>query len=945
MKGGEKQMNAISLKHLGNMYSGQVELNSKSRNDQPCFLQLLQKAMKDKNEGFTSLMKDSDKELNNIHMAILNDIRTLADPNITISKKLLVEPFFTELMEQLPIEVQSHIEEVALSQVPLSRIVDKDTDYLQKPAELIVVVASLADRPLTSDTKHSLPLLQKRFEQLFPTVYQGKGIEDFEYRHPLQGNVQKIANFSKHEKIKEDNVYKQIIQQLTDFIGTMDLYEKEKLGNYFLNQNVSSVSKEPNINFSEKELFTIQNLEQLLTQHADLADLAALDNLTNEVEQETSNFTKEKLADLTNNSPTFSTHSYNEIGDLNLEPTHYTIELDETEDVEQLHLGFLKQLQMILKEFSFDLANEQEQLAISINPNLGMLLIDIKQKNGQTAANITVNTTENLTEMFQNVVKESLHSQNIAVAKFELNFETNQNVFTKEIASNGFVFSTNSSYREPVNTQDLSKFFPLQEVATPTQDTILLENQSLPINKVRYFLNQVGEFLNEQQKELQLSNQVHNNNEKSSVIQFPNGANRITIKLLPEQLGQLDVNLIQLDDSIVSKLTTTTQAANKTIDSQLHQIRQVFQGQNIQFELESKKLDAEYKGKVLSKVIDNERIIQSLPISQVQQLLKLMVENVNEQQKGEQTLIQSQNNLGKGLLNKFSDLSNPLTMQLLPEQLGKLDVNLIKQNETTVVQLMTTIPDVKKIIESQLHLLRQMFDDQNLKFEINSEKLAAEFKGKSPIKEAVNERFVEKSTTSRREPLITHDISKIFASQQVTSATQGIGVPLNQNLPLSQLHQFVMHVGENLNEQQKGEQLLRQFQNVIGRSSLIQFPNGSNQLTIKLFPQHLGRLDVKLIQQEGIIVAKLITTTQAAKKTIESQLHQLRQAFIGQNLQVEKIEITTQQQQLFNTEKEQQEGKHNDQQHKRKQTETREEERNEEESFKDFFEETINIKA
>ncbi|OIJ13162.1 hypothetical protein BKP37_11690 [Anaerobacillus alkalilacustris] len=172
----------------------------------------------------------------------------------------------------------------------------------------------------------------------------------------------------------------------------------------------------------------------------------------------------------------------------------------------------------------------------------------------------------------------------------------------------------------------------------------------------------------------------------------------------------------------------------------------------------------------------------------------------------------------------------------------------------------------------------------------------------------------------------------------LSSSSIGLGI-LGQGT-LNPLQQFVLHVGENRGDQQTVDQFIRQFQKVVGKSTLSQFPNGLNQLSIKLFPEHLGRLDVKLIQQNGSIVAQLMTTTQAAKQALDSQLHHLRQAFLAQNIQVEKIEITTQHQQqsLNQSDRETHEERNNQQQSRQRE----ENDNNEEENvFQDYLEDEV----
>lgn len=86
------------------------------------------------------------------------------------------------------------------------------------------------------------------------------------------------------------------------------------------------------------------------------------------------------------------------------------------------------------------------------------------------------------------------------------------------------------------------------------------------------------------------------------------------------------------------------------------------------------------------------------------------------------------------------------------------------------------------------------------------------------------------------------------------------------------------------------QQFVDEFTKLIAKSKLSSF-NGNQQLSIKLYPEHLGKLDIQLIRDGGQLVAKLMTTTSTAKELIESQLNHLRQAFVSQNINVEKIDI------------------------------------------------------
>lgn len=108
---------------------------------------------------------------------------------------------------------------------------------------------------------------------------------------------------------------------------------------------------------------------------------------------------------------------------------------------------------------------------------------------------------------------------------------------------------------------------------------------------------------------------------------------------------------------------------------------------------------------------------------------------------------------------------------------------------------------------------------------------------------------------------------------------------------MSKVEQMTLYLGEAKTEHARAQEFIRQFQQLLGRSSLQSFKNGTTELSIKLHPEHLGRLDIKIVHENGRLHARLITTTQLAKEMVESQLHQLRQAFVQQNIGIERIDV------------------------------------------------------
>ncbi|MFV8827154.1 flagellar hook-length control protein FliK [Alkalihalobacterium sp. APHAB7] len=184
-------------------------------------------------------------------------------------------------------------------------------------------------------------------------------------------------------------------------------------------------------------------------------------------------------------------------------------------------------------------------------------------------------------------------------------------------------------------------------------------------------------------------------------------------------------------------------------------------------------------------------------------------------------------------------------------------------------------------------------------------------------------------------------LQRLGVGERTTDGQQGININTDgQNM--SRVQQLVIHIGEQPTKEAEQRQFVRQFQEMLGRGVLKNLNNGS-QLSIKLFPQHLGRLDIQLSQINGVITARILASTSTARELIESQIQQLRQAFSQQQLNVERIEVTQQQQQSAGNLNKDGQGRQAERDQDEKQSEDNEKEK---ESFSQLLEDiTINEKV
>jgi len=119
-------------------------------------------------------------------------------------------------------------------------------------------------------------------------------------------------------------------------------------------------------------------------------------------------------------------------------------------------------------------------------------------------------------------------------------------------------------------------------------------------------------------------------------------------------------------------------------------------------------------------------------------------------------------------------------------------------------------------------------------------------------------------------------------SQQAVSSALGTVVTAKGELTLTEV--------ENRNNA-RNEALIKEMQTIFKRSNFGQ-TDGTNRLLIKLYPEHLGQVRIELLQVNGIMTARILASTALGKEMLDSQLHQLRSAFLQQNLQVERIDVS-----------------------------------------------------
>ncbi|WP_335870718.1 flagellar hook-length control protein FliK [Bacillus sp. 2205SS5-2] len=241
-----------------------------------------------------------------------------------------------------------------------------------------------------------------------------------------------------------------------------------------------------------------------------------------------------------------------------------------------------------------------------------------------------------------------------------------------------------------------------------------------------------------------------------------------------------------------------------------------------------------------------------------------------------------------------------------------------------------------QVMKVMIHLVEKQSENHrpllNLKgfkqeYEQLTMKIEAEVVKSQPSEKLLQQVFQSLRTLPTADEVSTPDSRPLV--QEKALSLPSIFLPAS----LSKLESFSLHL-KNVDAGPTYETFVKEFSSILSRAQFGKMPN-MNKLLIKLYPEELGSLRIELLQKDGMITARILTSSGAARDLIDSQLHALKQSFQQQNLSVEKIEV----QQMLGDEVKKEHGHAKQQQQQKEQSNHEEPSKDEStfESFKDFL--------
>lgn len=184
------------------------------------------------------------------------------------------------------------------------------------------------------------------------------------------------------------------------------------------------------------------------------------------------------------------------------------------------------------------------------------------------------------------------------------------------------------------------------------------------------------------------------------------------------------------------------------------------------------------------------------------------------------------------------------------------------------------VTNQSQALEQLNNLLKSVAQEVNAQSTNQTTQTTENYTGKVPLQgfEQVVQKIVKTIESVEKTETTESTVNSVGPTANLTNSTKTITI----TLPTEKGAQ--------------SEALAKEIQNLLNRSQISNTP-GMTKLLLKLYPENLGSIRIEIIQQDGVLSARLLTSTAMGKELLDNQLHQLKTAFANANIQMDRIDI------------------------------------------------------
>lgn len=360
---------------------------------------------------------------------------------------------------------------------------------------------------------------------------------------------------------------------------------------------------------------------------------------------------------------------------------------------------------------------------------------------------------------------------------------------------------------------------------------------------------------------------------------------------------------VQTSNSTASTTTTTTTASSKVESKESSKFGSVYN----QVIASSNKSATQTTETTSEGSIDVEQLGQVLNAQSVEELLDLL--NISHD---EGLLMVQVGDEGKALaideMLNFEDLIVALNIdaeqllqtinQLLGEEKQVSDLwellSLVQENAPLLLsQITSSFQGEQKVTPKESQQLLQVLKLAELVGKQSDLTLPQETKladMKNFLSQALTQLQMKTETTTTTTagkitlPGFQQVTQQIVTKQQDTSGNEVV----SQNTTVTKAESITITLPASKPAQ--SEAFIKEMQAILNKTQ-VSNAAGIMKLSIKLYPENLGSIRIELVQQNGVLTARLLATTALGRELLDNNAHQLKQAFIQQNIQVDRLDI------------------------------------------------------
>ncbi|NGY74524.1 flagellar hook-length control protein FliK [Priestia megaterium] len=404
----------------------------------------------------------------------------------------------------------------------------------------------------------------------------------------------------------------------------------------------------------------------------------------------------------------------------------FSIDLGQVKSDHQQSDNLLNELQKIWSKASLSAEKGRSKLFIALFPKqLGTISIEVLQQENETTAQVIVSSAK---------TKELL----------DANLSTLRQVLTSQHVS--------------VDQVDVAAVQAAPE--TSVKDMTAFANEE----KVPQFSIDLRQATSEYQQSRDLVNELENIWSKAS-ISTEEGASKLSIKLVPKQLGTISIEVLQQDHKTIAQVVVSSAKTKELLDANLFRLRQALTSQHVSVDVDKVGVDAVHtasessvrntnafrkeekvpffnqlpwkKDVVLhSESIDTNSSLKNSESSAGTNTTGATVENqsssfgTGEMPKLQQFSIylgqaksdyQQSSNLVNELEKIWSKASfsteegtSKLFIKLFPKQLGAISIEMLQKDSVTVARIVVSSAKTKELLDSNLSTLRHGLASQHV---------------------------------------------------------------------------------------------------------------------------------------------------------------------------------------------------------------------------------------